>query len=64
MRNWKQRTAPLLIGLQALMGSSWPAHAAVSYQSGYVNNVTFVREDVFIQLDTGLPDNCAGTSYG
>ncbi|MEO8016535.1 MAG: hypothetical protein ABI769_01870 [Pseudomonadota bacterium] len=40
------------------------ASAAASYISGHINSVTFASDRVMIALDAGLPDNCAGTSYG
>jgi hypothetical protein len=40
------------------------AVAAPTYMSGHIIDVTFAGEDVLIRLDTGLPDNCVGTSFG
>lgn len=40
------------------------AGAGPGHQSGNLANVTVMGETVMIQLDSGLPDNCAGTAYG
>ena len=40
------------------------AQAAPTYMSGHITNVTFAQDWVMVMLDTGLPDNCAGTAYG
>lgn len=40
------------------------ANASTTYQVGRINNVTFAGDGVFIQLDSGLPDNCIGTASG
>ncbi len=40
------------------------AIAGPTYMTGHISNVTYVSDFVMIMLDTGLPDNCAGTSYG
>src|SRR4051812_21920572 len=45
-------------------GVTSTAWAAATYQSGYISNVTLAGEDAFIMLNSGLPDNCAGTGSG
>src|SRR5262245_15244875 len=58
------RTLKLLASLTAIFGLTGPAHAASTYQSGRISNVTFGTTSILIMLDTGLPDNCAGSPYG
>src|SRR5213592_1506271 len=41
-----------------------PALAASSWLSGTITNITASSGGLLIQLDTGVPDNCAGTPYG
>jgi hypothetical protein len=41
-----------------------PAQAAPGYISGHISNVTFAGDWVMVMVDAGLPDNCAGTSWG
>jgi hypothetical protein len=41
-----------------------PAQSAPTYMFGRISNVSLVGDMVFITLDTGLPDNCAGTPFG
>ena len=57
----KVRVTCALIGLCVAAGT---ASAADTYLHGHINNVTFAGESLMIKLDAGLPDNCAGTSYG
>jgi hypothetical protein len=45
-----------------LLGAT--ASAAPNYIQGHITNVTFVHDAVMIMVDTGLPDNCAGTGWG
>jgi hypothetical protein len=40
------------------------APAASWYQQGHIASVQFVTTSVLISVDSGLPDNCAGTSWG
>ena len=40
------------------------ALAQPTYVTGHINDVTFAWDAVLIRVDAGLPDNCAGTSYG
>src|SRR5437899_3233211 len=40
------------------------AFADSYYQVGKIQNVTFLYDTVLIRLDTGIPDNCNGTSSG
>lgn len=55
----------ILLAYFALTGTiGSTAIAAPTYQDGRINNVAFVGSSVFIQLDSGLPDNCAGTPAG
>jgi hypothetical protein len=35
-----------------------------TYVSGRISNVTFADDYVMIMVDTGLPDNCAGSAWG
>jgi hypothetical protein len=48
----------------AVAVASGAANAQPTYVSGHINDVTFVWDAVLIRVDSGLPDNCAGTSYG
>lgn len=48
----------------ALRGIAPTAFAGPSWQTGRINNVTVSGDQVLITLDSGLPDNCAGTAYG
>jgi hypothetical protein len=57
---WLLRSASIL-GLAAGSGT---ALAQPTYITGHINDVTFVWDAVLIRIDAGLPDNCAGTSYG
>lgn len=41
-----------------------PVKAGPTYISGHISNITFAGDSVLIMIDAGLPDNCAGTSYG
>jgi hypothetical protein len=49
------------IGLAFASGA---AIAQPTYVSGHINDITFAWDAVLIRVDAGLPDNCAGTSYG
>lgn len=40
------------------------AASAATYQDGSITNMTLVGDSVFIMLNSGLPDNCAGTPAG
>jgi hypothetical protein len=60
MLNRLFRTA-VILGLTA--GSS-AAIAQPTYITGHMIDVTFAWDYVLIRIDAGLPDNCAGTSYG
>src|SRR5688500_17005715 len=44
--------------------STHRAIAGQTFLAGKISNVTFAGDSVFIQLDSGLPGNCAGTSSG
>lgn len=50
-----------ILGLTVASGT---AFAQPTYVSGHISDVTFVWDYVLIRIDAGLPDNCAGTSYG
>jgi len=58
------RTLKLLVSLVATVSLTGPAHAAPTYLSGHIFDVTFSGASVLIRLDTGLPDNCIGSPYG
>ena len=60
----KKRSGILRIAavLAALFVTS--AEAGPTYTSGHISNVTFAGDWVMIMVDAGLPDNCAGTSWG
>jgi hypothetical protein len=52
-------------GIAAVMFlASASAAAYDTYQDGRISNVTFGGDTVLIMLDTGLPDNCAGSPFG
>ncbi|WP_283130807.1 hypothetical protein [Enterovibrio norvegicus] len=51
----------LLLCLSAISMTSF---AAADYQSGKIKNLTGVTSGIMIMMDSGLPDNCAGTPYG
>ncbi|MBD1567700.1 hypothetical protein [Vibrio sp. S12_S33] len=38
--------------------------AAEHYQTGKIKNLTVTTAGIMIMMDTGQPDNCAGTPYG
>lgn len=40
------------------------ADAFPNYSIGHIVDVTFVNDDVLVHLDSGPPDNCAGTQLG
>jgi hypothetical protein len=46
-----------------LLTAALPAHAAETYLTGNLSEVTTVPEGLLIRLDNGLPDHCAGTPY-
>lgn len=50
--------------LVAFLAVGERAHAGPDYLSGHISNVTFGANSVLVMLDTGLPDNCAGSPYG
>jgi len=43
---------------------SLSTYAGNGYQWGKITNLTAVTGGIMIMLDTGLPDNCAGSPYG
>lgn len=40
------------------------ANGAEGYLDGYISDVTFTDDDVFIRLSSGAPGNCATTIMG
>ncbi len=46
----------VITAIQAIAGPNW--------NSGNVTNYTAIQGGILIMLDTGVPDNCAGTPYG
>jgi len=48
----------------ALLLLAQVSHGAATYVAGKIVNVSFVGAEIFIMVDAGLPDNCAGTPYG
>jgi hypothetical protein len=44
--------------------ASTSAAAYDSYQAGRITNLTVAGNTILIMLDTGMPDNCAGTPSG
>jgi hypothetical protein len=59
---YKKLAASTVIGASGLLGEA--AHAGAGDISGHISNVTFASDFVMIMVDSGLPDNCAGTSWG
>jgi hypothetical protein len=51
----------MTIGLVVASGA---ANAQPTYVSGHINDITFAWDALLLRVDAGLPDNCAGTSYG
>ena len=47
-----------------LLGSALSAQAEATYLSGRITNVTTGASGLFIMLDSGVPTNCSGVSYG
>lgn len=43
---------------------SLSTHAGSGHQFGKISNLTAVTGGIMIMLDSGLPDNCAGSPYG
>lgn len=41
-----------------------PCMAGPTYISGHINNITVAGDDLLFKVDSGLPDNCVGSSYG
>jgi len=58
------KTLKLFAVLAGITAGAAPAQAASTYLSGHINNVTFGSSSIMIMLDTGLPDNCAGSPCG
>lgn len=40
------------------------AFSEVNYQAGEIKNLTAITSGILVNLDSGQPDNCEGTSYG
>ena len=38
--------------------------ACDTHQDGRISNITVVGNTVLLMLDTGMPDNCAGSPHG
>jgi hypothetical protein len=55
----------LMIGLLfiSVTLTARPAQAADSYQIGYISRVSYTGDHLIIMLDSGVPTNCAGTTY-
>lgn len=52
-------------GIAAVMVlASTSAAAYDTYQGGRITNVSVAGNTVLIMLDSGMPDNCAGSPYG
>lgn len=52
-------------GMAAVMAlASTSAGAYDTYLDGRISNITVAGNTVLIMLDTGMPDNCAGSPYG
>lgn len=52
-------------GIATLMVlASTSAAAYDSYQTGRIADVTVAGNTMLLRLDTGMPDNCAGTPFG
>ena len=58
------RTKAIFHAFLIVVAFSSNARAADTYLAGRISNVTFAGDMVLIMLDTGVPDNCAGTPYG
>lgn len=60
------RRVRLACSLAAMLATVAPAtvYAAESWQTGNIVDVSAVPQGMLIKLDTGLPTNCAGASYG
>ncbi|KAB0482191.1 hypothetical protein F7Q91_04180 [Vibrio chagasii] len=43
---------------------SIPSFANENYQNGKIKNLTVTTAGIMIMMDTGQPNNCAGTPYG
>jgi hypothetical protein len=48
----------------ALLSGNANAQIASNYVTGQISNVTFIGDAALIMVDTGLPTNCTGTSWG
>ena len=53
----------VILGIFLLL-LSLNAQSASYYQVGKIKNITAVTGGIMIMMDTGLPDNCAGTPFG
>jgi hypothetical protein len=60
--NRRQWLCSVLVVLTLFAGQG--AIAGQTFLAGKISNVTFAGDAVFIQLDSGLPGNCAGTISG
>jgi hypothetical protein len=65
-RDRRGRPASFFSAVALAMGlaSAPSAHAADTYNNGYISNITFSGDEVLVMLSTGVPTNCTGTPYG
>ena len=61
MRARKRIVSALTI---CIFGFSHAALGAATYVSGHITDFTYYEDGVMIQIDAGIPDNCAGTPGG
>lgn len=58
------RLTSWVVSAMATALTSLASNAAESYTIGKIASITFAGESILIQMDSALPDNCIGTSYG
>jgi hypothetical protein len=63
MENQMRTTSRVLLGAVLAM-TVQTAGAASDFVTGRITASSFVGTTIFIRVDTGLPDNCAGTPFG
>ncbi len=56
-------TSNVLLGLLLAMAVE-TVGATVNHISGRIVSMSFVADEIYIKVDTGLPDNCVGTPFG
>jgi hypothetical protein len=54
----------LTYGLAGCVAMPGGAISASSWQSGNISNITSIPGGLMIMLDSGMPDNCAGSPFG